>query len=137
MEDKFGRKLHNLYCPTVSDLKAAEKKSVEWDLNDWKWDGDLFTATPLNPVPSDCRSRQFFPDVPETVAKAGSSHSSSSCYEHSNSLGNKKGKRKLHNRKRVDDDEGDGEVNDDVGPLNLQLGGQVYPIVDEDAKSPA
>ncbi|KAK8704114.1 hypothetical protein V6N13_047747 [Hibiscus sabdariffa] len=118
----------------VSDLKAAEKKSVEWDLNDWKWDGDLFTATPLNPVPSDCRSRQFFPDVPETVAKAGSSHSSSSCSEHNNSPGNEKGKRKLYNRKRVDDDEGDDEVNADAGALNLQLGGQVYPVVDEDAK---
>lgn len=21
---------------------------MEWDLNDWRWDGDLFKATPLN-----------------------------------------------------------------------------------------
>ncbi|GMJ02153.1 squamosa promoter binding protein-like 1 [Hibiscus trionum] len=131
MEGKFGDKLHNLYGPLVSDLKAPERESVEWDLNDWKWDGDLFTATPLNVMPSDCRSRQLFPDVPETAANAGLSHGSSSCSEHSKSPGNEKGKRKLHSRKRVD---GDDEVSADAGALNLQLGGQVYPIMDEDAK---
>lgn len=55
METKFGRKLHNFYGP---DLKEVGKTSMEWDLNDWKWDGDLFVAAPLN---SDCRSRQIFP----------------------------------------------------------------------------
>ncbi|KAL4308635.1 hypothetical protein GQ457_01G029540 [Hibiscus cannabinus] len=131
MEGKFGGKLHNLYGPLVSDLKAPEKKILEWDLNDWKWDGDLFTATPLNVMPSDCRSTQLFPDVPETAANVGLSHSSSSCSEHNRSPGNEKGKRKLHSRKRVD---GDDEVSADAGALNLQLGGQVYPIMDEDAK---
>ncbi|KAG4157458.1 hypothetical protein ERO13_D02G063500v2 [Gossypium hirsutum] len=142
MEGKFGGKPRHFYGPTASDLKAAEKKSVEWDLNDWKWDGDLFTATPLNPVPSDCRSRRLFPDGPETAPNAGSSHSSSSCSEHS-SPGNEKGKRKMQNKKRAvvvldddddnDDDDDDG-VKGDAGSLKLQLGGQVYPIMDEDAK---
>ncbi|CAA0824948.1 Squamosa promoter-binding-like protein 1 [Striga hermonthica] len=44
-------------CPT--DMR---KRSLEWDPNEWRWDGDLFTATPLN------RSKQLFP-----------SNSSSSC----------------------------------------------------------
>nr|AIL95846.1 SQUAMOSA promoter binding-like transcription factor [Gossypium hirsutum] len=143
MEGKFGGKPHHFYGPTVSDLKAAEKKSVEWDLNDWKWDGDLFTATPLNPVPSDCRSRQLFPDGPENAPNAGPSHSSSSCSEHS-SPGNEKGKRKMQNKKRAvvvlddddddDNDDDDNGVKGDAGSLKLQLGGQVYPIMDEDAK---
>lgn len=137
MEGKFGGKPQYFYGPTVSDLKAADMKTVEWDLNDWKWDGDLFTATPLNPVPSDCRSRQLFPDGPETAPNAGSSHSSSSCSEHS-SPGNEKGKRKMRNKKRavvvLDDDDDDDEVKGDAGSLKLQLGGQVYPMMDEDAK---
>ncbi|XVF38965.1 hypothetical protein REPUB_Repub20aG0148500 [Reevesia pubescens] len=125
MEAKFGGKPHHLYGPTVSDMKAVEKKSADWDLNDWKWDGDLFTATP-----SDCRSRQLFPVEPETPANAGSSHSSSSCSEHIDP-GNEKGKRELEKRRRVDDDD---EVNGDTGSLNLKLGGKGYPIMDEDAK---
>ncbi|XVF28123.1 hypothetical protein REPUB_Repub15cG0001900 [Reevesia pubescens] len=132
MEAKFGGKPHNLYGPMVSDLKAAEKKSVEWDLNDWKWDGDLFTATPLNSVTSDCSNRQLFPAGPEIPANAGSSHSSSSCSEHNNP-GNEKGKRELEKRRRVVVVDDDG-VNGDAASLNLKLGGQVYPIMDEDAK---
>ncbi|XWS08429.1 hypothetical protein CRYUN_Cryun40dG0001800 [Craigia yunnanensis] len=131
MEAKFGGKPHHFDGPMVSDLKAIEKKSVEWDLNDWKWDGDLFTATPLNSVPSDCRGSQLLPEAP---ANAGSPHSPSSCSEHNNP-GNEKGKRELEKRRRievVDDD--DDEVNGDAAFLNLKLGGQVYPIMDDDAK---
>ncbi|CAH8381947.1 unnamed protein product [Eruca vesicaria subsp. sativa] len=49
-------------------FRAVGKRSVEWDLNDWKWDGDLFVATQLNPGGSQTMGRQFFP-----------SNSSSSC----------------------------------------------------------
>ena len=101
MEAKFGGKRHHLYGPMASDLKAVEKKRVEWDLNDWKWDGDLFTATSLNSAPSDWRSRQLFPVEPETPANAGPSHSSSSCSEHNNP-GNEKGKRELEKRRRIE-----------------------------------
>ncbi|XWS53451.1 hypothetical protein CRYUN_Cryun10bG0002500 [Craigia yunnanensis] len=133
MEAKFGGKRHHLYGPMASDLKAVEKESVEWDLNDWKWDGDLFTATSLNSGPSDWRSRQLFPVEPETPANAGSSHSSSSCSEHNNP-GNQKGKRELEKRRGVvvvDDDEVNGDA---AASLNLNLGGEVYPIMDDDAK---
>ncbi|KAI3505970.1 hypothetical protein L1887_28322 [Cichorium endivia] len=110
MEARFGGNPHHYYGPVVPELKAVGKRSMEWDLNDWKWDGDLFTATPLNTIPSDCRSRQLFP-----VTSGGSS----SCSD--------EGKRELEKRRRVvilDDDE--------VGGLNLNLGGQVYPITEDD-----
>ena len=42
--EAFGGGSRKFYGPTVSYLKAVGKRSLEWDLNDWKWDGDLFTA---------------------------------------------------------------------------------------------
>ncbi|KAI3730173.1 hypothetical protein L6452_18850 [Arctium lappa] len=120
MEAKFGGNPHHYYGPVVSDLKAVGKRSMEWDLNDWKWDGDLFTATPLNAISSssDCRSRQLFPVTSGAEGNTVVSNSSSSCSE--------EGKRELEKRRRVvvlDDDE---EVGDEVGALNLNLGGQMY-----------
>ncbi|XVF62361.1 hypothetical protein PTKIN_Ptkin09bG0001500 [Pterospermum kingtungense] len=132
MEAKFGGKPNPFYGPIVPEMKAHEKKSVEWDLNDWKWDGDLFTATPLNSVPSDCRSRQLFPVEPETAVNAGSPHTSSSFSEDKNP-GKEKGKRELEKTRGIvviDDD----EVNGGAASLNLKLGGQVYPVMDDNAK---
>nr|AVV48329.1 squamosa promoter binding-like protein [Litchi chinensis] len=134
METKYGGKAHNLYGPVVSDLKAVGKKSLEWDLNDWKWDGDLFAASPLNSVPSDCRSRQLFPVAPELPANGGLSNSSSSGSE-DNNVRNENGKRELEKRRRVVVVEDEGLNNDEAGSLHLKLGGQVYPIMDGDAKS--
>ncbi|KAK1293232.1 Squamosa promoter-binding-like protein 1 [Acorus calamus] len=37
------------------------KKSVDWDVNDWAWDGERFLASRVNPAPSECRSHPFFP----------------------------------------------------------------------------
>lgn len=115
MEAKFGGNPHHYYSPVVSDLKGVGKRSMEWDLNDWKWDGDLFTATPLN---TDCRSRQLFP-VTSGAAEGniGVSNSSSSCSD--------EGKRELEKRRRVVvlDEE---EEEEEVGALNLNLGGQMY-----------
>ncbi|KAJ6891539.1 squamosa promoter-binding-like protein 1 isoform X1 [Populus alba x Populus x berolinensis] len=134
MEAKMGGKSRHLYGPVLSDLKAVGKKSLEWDLNDWNWDCDLFTATPLNSVPSDCRSRQLFSTGPELPEKAGLSNSSSSCSDDSDNLGDDKGKRELEKRRRAVFGE-DEDLNDEAGSLNLKLGGQVYPIMNEDAKS--
>lgn len=37
-----------------------KKKSLEWDLNDWRWDGNLFLATPSNATsPSGCSTREL------------------------------------------------------------------------------
>ncbi|KAL4568535.1 hypothetical protein LXL04_024149 [Taraxacum kok-saghyz] len=98
----------------VPELNSVGKRTMEWDLNDWKWDDDLFTATPLNTIPSipsDCRNRQLFP-----VTSGGSS----SCSD--------EGKRELEKTRRVvilDED-------NEVGGLNLNLGGQVYPVTEDD-----
>ncbi|GMN51407.1 hypothetical protein TIFTF001_020553 [Ficus carica] len=57
MEAKFGGSKgshphhhhHHLCGPVAGGNKSS---SLEWDLNDWRWDGDLFTATPLNSIPT-------------------------------------------------------------------------------------
>jgi hypothetical protein len=133
MEAKFRGKAHQLYGPVVSDLNAVGKKSLEWDLNDWKWDGDLFRASPLNSIPSDCRSRQLFPVGPEIPENAGLSNGSSSGSDDMNLL-NDGGKRELEKRRRVVAAEGE-EINEEGAPLNLKLGGQVFPIMEGDLKS--
>ena len=125
MEARIRGKAHHLYGPVVSDLKAVGKKSGEWDLNDWKWDGDLFTAAPLNPIPADCRSRQLFPIGSELPVNTSLSNSSSSCSEEI-TLGNDKGKRELEKRRRAVVE--DGELNDTSGLLNLKLGGPVCTV---------
>ncbi|KAL9364918.1 hypothetical protein Peur_042791 [Populus x canadensis] len=134
MEATIGGKSRHFYGPVVSDLKTVGKRSLEWDLNDWKWDGDLFKASPLNSAPSDCRSRQLFPTGPVLHENAGLWNSSSSCSDDNDNLGDEKGKRELEKRRRVVFVE-DENLNYEVGSLNLKLGEQVYPIMDEDAKS--
>lgn len=42
--------------------KNKKKKGLEWDLNDWRWDGNLFLATPSSnavAAPSGCGSREL------------------------------------------------------------------------------
>ncbi|KAK9934121.1 hypothetical protein M0R45_021277 [Rubus argutus] len=126
--EAFGAKARNFYGPVVSDFRAVGKRSLEWDLNDWKWDGDLFSASPLNSVLSDCRSRQLFPPVPEAPSNAGFSNSSSSGSDDI-SPGNEKGKREVEKRRRgvlVENE----ELTDEARSLNLNLGGQAYPIIE-------
>lgn len=132
MEAKFGGKEQYLCGPVVSEMKG--KRSLEWDLNDWKWDGDLFTAHPLNSVTSDCsRSLQFFPTHPEIPSKIANLSASVSSGEE---------KRELEKRRRggvsVMGEEGEGEelkLNDgDGSSLNLNLGSQVYPVMEKSGK---
>ncbi|KAE9602536.1 hypothetical protein Lal_00050023 [Lupinus albus] len=130
MEAKFGGKNQFLNGDIVQEMKGVgvgnEKKGLEWDLNDWKWDGDLFTAMSLNSVPSDCRSHQFFPPHPENAGNASYNNLSSS-------INSSKGKRELEKRTRevLIGEEGKEFLNDEGGSLNLKLGGQVYPIMEE------
>ncbi|KRH37685.2 hypothetical protein GLYMA_09G082000v4 [Glycine max] len=132
MESQLEGKNQYLYGPVVPEMKSVGKRSLEWDLNDWKWDGDLFTARQLNSVPSDCRSRELFPTDPEILATGGASNSLSSAYDDAN-LG--EGKRELEKRRRGVNDDGGVEMNDGAGSLNLNLGGQVYPIMEGEEKS--
>lgn len=99
METKFGGKLHNFYGPVVSEVG---KKSTEWDLNDWRWDGDLFMASPLNPRPTDCTSRQPFSN--EMMIQ------------------NERENRELEKRRRVVEVENEAAAA--AGSLNLKLGHQ-------------
>ncbi|KAG6667860.1 squamosa promoter-binding-like protein 1 [Carya illinoinensis] len=133
MEAKFRGKAHQLYGQVVSDLKAVGKRTLEWDLNDWKWDGDRFTASRLNSVPSDCRSRQLFPVGPEIPENTGPSNGSSSGSDEIN-LVNDGGRRELEKRRRVVEVE-DEELNDEAGSFNLKLGGQAYPVTEGELKS--
>ncbi|KAJ1283431.1 hypothetical protein BS78_03G128100 [Paspalum vaginatum] len=36
-----------------------KNKSLDWDLNDWRWDANLFLATPATAAPSPCSSREL------------------------------------------------------------------------------
>ncbi|OVA13535.1 Transcription factor [Macleaya cordata] len=120
METKIGGKAQNFCSPGTSDfvsrekeLKAEGKRSSEWDLNSWNWDGDLFIASPLNSAPPDRRSKQLFP----ITAK---SNSSSSCSDEIN-LGSEKEKRELEKRRKVIVIEDD-KLNEEAGNLTLKLG---------------
>ena len=120
MEATFGGKAHHphLYGTMVPDLRAVGKKSsLEWDLNDWRWDADLLTATPLNPLPADCGSRRF-------VDLSNSSSSFSDDPERGGVP------RDLEKRRRdtvVAEEEDGGEC--------LRLGGLAFPIADGEVKS--
>ncbi|MED6159906.1 Cysteine desulfurase mitochondrial [Stylosanthes scabra] len=75
MEARFGTEALQFYAMGGS---SVGKRSMEWDLNDWKWDGDLFIGRPLNPGPE---HRQFFPAGTGIPLSGGpsNSNSSSSC----------------------------------------------------------
>ncbi|CAL0304865.1 unnamed protein product [Lupinus luteus] len=115
----------------VPEMKAFGKRSLEWDLNDWKWDGDLFTATPLNPVPSDCRSQKLFPIDPEIPTNGDSSNNFAS---HWDGIEPGEGNSGLEKMRRgvggVVVAEGVELNNEGNGSLNLNLGAQVYPITE-------
>lgn len=119
-------------------MGSTGKKSLEWDLNDWKWDGDLFVATPLNSVPFN--SREFLSSrggevVPVTTnGGGGGSNSSSSCSDEINlrSGDDNKSKKELEKKRRgvviIDEDDDTELMNDVAENLTLNLGEHVYPI---------
>ncbi|KFK35212.1 hypothetical protein AALP_AA5G254900 [Arabis alpina] len=84
------------------------KKNVEWDLNDWKWDGDMFLARELN--------------------HHGSSKSSSSCSDERNVEEKKKKKKRdvsvvaMKGDNNLRDGDGDDDDDDDASRLTLKLG---------------
>ncbi|KAJ8620425.1 hypothetical protein MRB53_028954 [Persea americana] len=149
MEARIGSEGQRFYALGAPDFMLKEKdwmgagrKGMEWDLNDWRWDGDLFIARPLNPIPSDCRSKQLFPagagisagegmsNGTRLLAGKGLSNSSSSCSDEIDA-GSGKGKGELEKRRRVTVVEED-ELNEEPGVLSLKLGGHVYPVTDAD-----
>ena len=93
----------------VGGFRPLGKRNSEWDVNNWKWDGDLFTASSVDPasVPSNFRGQQF---VPGPVGAGNSMNSSSSC---SDDL--QQPKRRVVVVEEDDDDE-------EGGTLSLKLG---------------
>ncbi|KAI4349790.1 hypothetical protein L6164_010346 [Bauhinia variegata] len=133
MAARFGTEAFPFYGMGSSDLRAMGKRSVEWDLNKWKWDGDLFIASPLNPVPADIVGQQFFPLDSGIPTAGGSSNSSSSCSDEEN-LGIDKGKKEGDKKRRVIVVEDDCEK-EEAGSLSLKLGGNGSPIADREISS--
>ncbi|XP_057790305.1 squamosa promoter-binding-like protein 1 [Salvia miltiorrhiza] len=54
---------------------AVSKRSLEWDPSDWRWDGDLFIATPLNGAASNYQGKQLFPLDTRASSNTSSSYS--------------------------------------------------------------
>ncbi|KAL4603911.1 hypothetical protein ACB092_10G157700 [Castanea dentata] len=131
MEARFGGEAHSFYAMSAADLRAMGKRTSDWDSNDWKWDGDLFIASRLNPLPSDSVGQQFFPIGSEIPVNGGSSNSSSSCSDEV-SLGLEKGKRELEKRRRVIVVEDDNLNDEEAGNLALKLGGQGYQVTERE-----
>lgn len=119
MEANFGGENHQLFASGSS--KRFGKKAQEWDLNDWKWDGDLFMATPVNPCPL---NKQLFPDIVH-------SNSSSSCSDGTEFGVVGKVVGEADKRRRIIAVEDD-EQCDDTRSLTLKLGAYAYPVVEED-----
>ncbi|XP_052204479.1 squamosa promoter-binding-like protein 1 isoform X2 [Diospyros lotus] len=129
MEAKFGGKSHHLYGPVMPDLKAVGKRSLEWDINEWEWNGDLFSATPLNSVPSDSHSRQLLP-VGSEIPESTGFWSGSTTGPVEISLGNEKEKRELEIQRRVGNLPDEQLLSNEAGSLNLKLGAQEYPVTE-------
>lgn len=110
----------------ASDLNSVGRKSLEWDPREWRWDGDLFMARPLNPDESECRSRQFLPVRPDNLATSDFNKCSSSALV---DVQNELGQREAEKRRRVVVVE-DEELDDEAGGLNLNIGRQGDPIID-------
>lgn len=92
----------------TTELRVMGKRGLEWDLNDWKWDGDLFIATPSN-----FQGQQKFIPV-------NSSNTSSSCSDDVQSAVDDDGRRELERKRRVIVVEDDSL--DESGNLTLKLG---------------
>lgn len=101
-------------------------KNVEWDLNDWSWDGHLLVATPFNASPSNCGNKQLFP----APAVGELPNCSLSCSGDSEPGSSDRGRSESEKRRRelamVDEDEPD----DVAGSLALKLGGRVYSVTE-------
>ncbi|PIN24565.1 hypothetical protein CDL12_02712 [Handroanthus impetiginosus] len=124
MEAGIGGEAQLYYGMAPTDLRTVGKRSLEWDPNNWRWDGDLFIATPLNRTPSNYQSRQLFPLETGVTTTRDSSNSSPSDSDELNQ-GFVKDNRELEKKRRASAVEDSNLV--DEG-LSLNLGGRGYAV---------
>ncbi|XP_004495873.1 squamosa promoter-binding-like protein 1 [Cicer arietinum] len=134
MEARLGDEAYHFYgVGGSSDLSGMRRRSGEWNLNDWRWDGDLFIANRVNPVSADVLGvgQQFFPLGSGIHPVAGvSSNASSSCSEEGD-LENPKRSNEGERKRRVIVLEDDG-LNEEAGGLSLKLAGHASPVVERE-----
>lgn len=127
MEARVGSESHQFFAAGTSNLNGIGKKSFEWDLNDWRWDGELFVASQLNEIPADCRNKHLLQDAAKRLLSNCSSSSSGGF-----DLGIvENGKGEAEKRRRiivVEEDESYGGS----GSLSLKLGGHAFPVMEAD-----
>ncbi|KAL4203027.1 hypothetical protein AMTRI_Chr02g266470 [Amborella trichopoda] len=117
MEARIKGRTQQFYSSGVPEFMLKGKgpvvveQSRDWDPNDWKWDANLFIATPLSSTAQDCQIKQFF--LPGSNNGAGNS-----------------GAEEAGKRRRVE-----AESNNEEGALTLKLGEHAYPILDMEASN--
>lgn len=117
MEAGIGGEAQLYYGMASTDLRAVSKRSLEWDPSEWRWDGDLFIATPLNRAASNHQSKQLFPLETGISATRASSNTSSSYSDELN-----RDTRESEKKRRANAVE-----NNNLGDnLTLNLGGRGY-----------
>ncbi|KAG0502267.1 hypothetical protein HPP92_002339 [Vanilla planifolia] len=121
MEARIGRGSYHFL--TGGSSQGLGKNPQEWDLNDWKWDGDLFVATPMHPGPTESRKTKLFTDIVP-------SNGISSCSVQEFGIG-REGLGKVDKRRRVVV-VGEDEQCYEAGSLTLKLGGYDYPVIEGD-----
>lgn len=125
MEAQLGGGSNHFYGNGVLERNGIGKRNFEWDLNDWKWDGDLFLASPLNGGLTDRTNKQLITNA----ANGLPSNSSSSGSEETDLVIVRPGYAESEKRKRTVDLE-EAEPSDGNGSLSLKLGGHEYPTVE-------
>ncbi|XP_045807774.1 squamosa promoter-binding-like protein 1 [Trifolium pratense] len=134
MEARLGGEGYHFYgVGGSSELTSMGKRSREWNLNDWRWDGDLFLASRVNPVPAESMrvGQQFFPLGSGISVAGGSSNTTSSSCSEEGDLENSKRDKEGEKKRRVIVLEGDG-LNEEAGALSLNLAGQASPVVERE-----
>lgn len=117
MEAGIGGEAQMYYGMASTELRAVSKRSLEWDPSEWRWDGDLFIATPLNRAASNHQSKQLFPLETGISATRASSNTSSSYSDELN-----RDTRESEKKRRANAVE-----NNNLGDnLTLNLGGRGY-----------
>lgn len=127
MEARIGGEAQLYYGMASTDLRPVGKRSLEWDPSEWRWDGDLFIATPLNRSRPNYQSKQLFPLETGISATRASSNTSSS-YSDELNQGIAKDNRELEKKRRANAVEHNNLADEPGDNLTLNLGGRGYAI---------